>query len=180
MIPPLDRCQPRQELNLQLPSFDGRVFRRNRTLTASEIEWRRIIAHRDALTGVEPVSSCDAVPLNTSAGVSACSLPPNKSLGENQTRKRPEPASTIARRPRLPWSPSQAQFSPRPGARFRIPYCRRERGLMVAEVALSSLPRKWSREKTDQGMLTCSTIELPSHWGEGSDSNRQPRAYEAK
>ena len=36
MIPPLDRCRPRQGLNLQLPSFDGRVFRRNRTLTASE------------------------------------------------------------------------------------------------------------------------------------------------
>ena len=63
---------------------------------------------------------------------------------------------------------------------------------MVVEVALSSLPRKRNREtersedgavedgvrrtalraKTDQGMLTCSTIELLLHCWRRSDSNR--------
>lgn len=37
MIPPPGRCRLGQGLNLQLPSFDGRVYRSNRTLTASEI-----------------------------------------------------------------------------------------------------------------------------------------------
>lgn len=41
----------------------------------------------DALTGVEPVSSCDAVPLNVSAGVSACSLPPKRFPGETQAKR---------------------------------------------------------------------------------------------
>lgn len=36
MIPPPSRCRLGQELNLQLPSYDGRVFRSNRTLTATE------------------------------------------------------------------------------------------------------------------------------------------------
>jgi len=36
MIPPPSRCRLGQGLNLQLPSFDGRVFRSNRTLTATE------------------------------------------------------------------------------------------------------------------------------------------------
>ena len=36
-IPPPDRCRSGQGLNLQLSSFDERVFRSNRTLTASEI-----------------------------------------------------------------------------------------------------------------------------------------------
>jgi len=36
MIPPPSRCRLGQGLNLQLPSYDGRVFRSNRTLTATE------------------------------------------------------------------------------------------------------------------------------------------------
>ena len=36
IIPPPGRCRLGQGLNLQLPSFDGRVFRSNRTLTATE------------------------------------------------------------------------------------------------------------------------------------------------
>ena len=39
MIPPPGRCRPGQELNLQLSSFDERVYRSNRPLTASEIEF---------------------------------------------------------------------------------------------------------------------------------------------
>jgi hypothetical protein len=36
MIPPLRRCRHRQGLNLQLSPYDERVFRSNRTLTASD------------------------------------------------------------------------------------------------------------------------------------------------
>lgn len=36
-IPPPNRCRLEQGSNLQLPSFDRRVYRSNRTLTASEI-----------------------------------------------------------------------------------------------------------------------------------------------
>jgi len=43
MIPPPGRCRLGQGLNLQLPSFDGRVFRSNRTLTATEkFFWEKI------------------------------------------------------------------------------------------------------------------------------------------
>ena len=123
MILPPGRCRLGQGLNLQLPSFDGRVFRSNRTLTATEkFFWEKI----------------------------------------RQGTNRSLPAQKRGR-PRLPWSPSGARFSPLTGARFRIPYCRRKRGLMVAEVALSSLPRNGNREKIDQGLLTCSTIELLLH-----------------
>ena len=43
MIPPPSRCRLGQGLNLQLPSYDGRVFRSNRTLTATEnFFWEKI------------------------------------------------------------------------------------------------------------------------------------------
>ncbi len=42
-IPPPGRCRPGQGLNLQLLSFDKRVYRSNRPLTASEIDfWEKI------------------------------------------------------------------------------------------------------------------------------------------
>lgn len=36
-IPPPNRCRLEQGSNLQLPSFDRRVYRSNRTLTASDV-----------------------------------------------------------------------------------------------------------------------------------------------
>jgi hypothetical protein len=101
MIPPLGRYRARQGLNLQLPSFDRRVFRSNRMLTASE---------------------------NVSGRKSD-----KESTGACQRDSAEAPA---------PLEPFPSAVLLHPSARFRIPYCRRERGLMVAEVALSSLPRK--------------------------------------
>jgi hypothetical protein len=52
----------------------------------------------------------------------------------------------------VPWSPSEAQLSPRASARFRIPFSEGNGDIMVEEVASSSLPEKESQEKTDQGV----------------------------
>ena len=53
-----------------------------------------------ARVGFEPTSPVQMT--GAFSEVTARSLPLKRFLGENQTRKRPEPASTIARRPRLP------------------------------------------------------------------------------
>jgi hypothetical protein len=52
----------------------------------------------------------------------------------------------------VPWSPSDAQLSPRISARFRIPFSEGNGDIMVEEVTSSSLPEKESQEKTDQGV----------------------------
>jgi hypothetical protein len=54
MIPPPDRCRSRQGLNLHLLPCDRRVFRSNRSLTASEEEIRE--KYRRSSPGALPVT----------------------------------------------------------------------------------------------------------------------------
>ena len=74
----------------------------------------------------------------------------------------------------VPWSPSSPMLAHRGGARFRIPSLPGGTGWYGGgEVTSSSLPEKEVQEKTEQSVLTCSTIELlPHKWRGRSDSNR--------
>ena len=157
LIPLSNRCRSEQDLNLQFLSCDRRVYRSNRSLTASdEAQHGSRAARRWARQrrGAKPRASA------------------SQKVSREKTGEAPLEPFLRPTRVRCRRSFSQPN----------LPLGAGINGITALEAKYLHLhcPERLSQEKTEQGE-TCSTSELPpGNCSGGPDSNRRPRACHAK
>ena len=157
LIPLSNRCRSEQDLNLQFLPCDRRVYRSNRSLTASD----------EAQHGSRAARRWARQRRGAKPRASASQKVSREKTGEAPLEPFLRPTRVRCRRsfsqPNLPLGTGMG-------------------GITALEAKYLHLhcPERLSQEKIEQGG-TCSTSELPpeEHSG-GSDSNRRPRACHAK
>lgn len=170
MIPPPGRCRPGQGSNLQLSSYDERVFRSNRTLTASEIVSGR---NQAKFPGALPACRWRSRPALVFAAIGS-----HHGTGFDLERSSfTFTAQKLIREKNRQGSPG-ALPAPHSRVMLTLVFASQLAGgngetaamRLGGEVASSSLPEKNPRRKPTRDM-TCSTIELPPRDG-GEDRTR--------